>query len=313
MANASSGFNGIPVYFDYQNLYDSQFRPFGMHARNTGLSLFFDRYLFQKLFSVFDFTIPDGWDPDYFRYTLFVMGYTIVFNTDRFGVINNHGALYGRNVYYRPTRALVSNPALRGSSVQLEIGSNCQLIKMAPDYRGAYDVVSTFSDLMAEILEGMATNIINTKLAYVFASDNKAAAESFKVMFSDIASGQPAVFVDKRLFDQDGNPQWVLFNQNLKNTFLGNDLMTFMAGIESMFLSFIGIDNVNYEKKERLTNDEINANNQNTKAIARVWLESMQLSMAKVNDMFGLNCSVKLAEDYSLIDESSRESDEVDA
>lgn len=313
MANASPGYNGIPVYYDYQNLYDSQFRPFGMHARNTGLSLFFDRYLFQKLFSVFDFTIPEGWDPDYFRYTLFVMGYTIVFNTDRFGVINNHGALYGRNVYYRPTRALVTNPALRGSSVQLEIGSNCQLIKMSPDYRGAYDVVSTFSDLMAEILEGMATNMINTKLAYVFASDNKAAAESFKVMFSDIASGQPAVFVDKKLFDQDGNPQWVLFNQNLKQTFLGNDLLTFMAGIESMFLSFIGIDNVNYEKKERLTNDEINANNQNTKAIARVWLESMQQSMAKVNDMFGLNCSVKLSEDYSLIDESSRESDEVEA
>lgn len=307
MANGSSGYNGMPIYYDYENLYDSQFRPFGMTARNTGLSLFFDRYLFQKLFSVYDFTIPEGWDPDYFRYTLFVMGYTIVFNTDRFGIINNHGALYGRNVYYRPTRALVTNPALRGSSVQLDIGSNCQLIKLTPDYRGAYDVVSTFSDLMAQILESMATNMVNTKLAFVFMSDNKAAAESFKVMFSDIASGQPAVFPDKRLFDADGNPQWVQFNQNLKNTFLGNDLLTFMAGIESMFLTFIGIDNVNYEKRERLTNDEVNANNQNTKAIARVWLESMQKSMQKVNDMFGINCSVKLAEDYSLIDEPARQ------
>lgn len=307
MANGSLGYNGMPVYYDYENLYDSQFRPFGMTARNTGLSLFFDRYLFQKLFSVYDFTIPEGWDPDYFRYTLFVMGYTIVFNTDRFGVINNHGALYGRNVYYRPTRAIVTNPALRGSSAQLQIGNDCQLIKMAPDYRGAYDVVSTFSDLMAQILEGIATNMVNTKLAYVFMSDNKAAAESFKVMFSDIASGQPAVFPDKRLFDADGNPKWVQFNQDLKNTFLGNDLLTFMAGIESMFLTFIGIDNVNYEKRERLTNDEVNANNQNTKAIARVWLESMQKSMQKVNDMFGINCSVKLAEDYSLIDEPARQ------
>ena len=306
MANGSLGYNGMPVYYDYENLYDAQFRPFGMTARNTGLSLFFDRYLFQKLFSVYDFTIPEGWDPDYFRYTLFVMGYTIVFNTDRFGVINNHGALYGRNVYYRPTRAIVTNPALRGSSVQLQIGTDCQLIKLTPDYRGAYDVVSTFSDLMAQILESMATNMVNTKLAFVFMSDNKAAAESFKTMFSDIASGQPAVFPDKRLFDADGNPQWVQFNQNLKNTFLGNDLLTFMAGIESMFLTFIGIDNVNYEKRERLTNDEVNANNQNTKAIARVWLESMQKSMKKVNEMFGTNCSVKLAEDYSLIDEPAR-------
>jgi hypothetical protein len=64
---------------------------------------------------------------------------------------------------------------------------------------------------------------------------------------------------------------------------------------------------VNYEKRERLTNDEVNANNQNTKAIARVWLESMQKSMKRVNEMFGTNCSVKLAEDYSLIDEQPRQ------
>ncbi len=300
MAGSGSGYNNMPVYFDYQNLYDSQFRPYGMHARNTGLSLFFDRYLFQKLFSVYDFTIPENWDPDYFRYTLFVMGYTIVFNTDRFGVINNHGCLYGRNVYYRPTRAIVTNPALKGSSVNLDIGTNCQIIKLAPDYRGAYDVVSTFSDIMALILESMGTNLFNAKLAYVFAADNKAAAESFKAMFSDIASGQPAVVIDKKLFNAEGEPSWIQFNQNLKQTFLGNDLATFMASVESMFLSFIGIDNVNFEKRERLTNDEVNANNQNTKAVAQVWLESMRQSMNKVNDMFGLNLSVKLNRDYQI-------------
>ena len=298
MSNGSPGFNGMPIYYDYQNMYDSMFRPFGMVARNTGLSMFFDRFLFQKLFSVYDFTIPEEWDADYFRYTLFVMGYTIVFNTDRFGVINNHGALYGRNVYYRPTRALVTNPALRGSSVNLDIGKNCQLIKLTPDYRGAYDVVSTFSDLMALVLESMGVNLFNTKLAYVFMSDNKAAAESFKLMMSQIGSGQPAVFPDRKLFGEDGEPKWMQFNQNLKQTFLGNDLAEFMSSIEAMFLSFIGIENVSFEKRERLLTSEVNANNQNTKAVARVWLESMQQSMDKVNDMFGLNLSVKLNEDY---------------
>lgn len=307
MAKSSLGFNNMPLYYDYENMYDSQFRPYGMHARTTGLSLFFDRYLFQKLFSVYDFTIPEGWDPDYFRYTLFVMGYTIVFNTDRWGVINNHGALYGRNVYYRPTKALVTNPALHGSSVNLDIGRNCQLIKLTPDYRGAYDVVSTFSDIMSLILESMGTNVINTKLAYVFMSKNKTEAESFKELYSDIASGQPAVFPDKKLFDQDGNPNWMMFNQNLKQTFLGNDLAEFLQTIEAMFLSFIGIDNVNFEKRERLTNDEVNANNQNTKAVARVWLNSMQDSMKRVNEMFGTNCSVKLSEDYSIREEAANE------
>ncbi len=294
-----SGFNGIPYLYDYQNGYDSQFRPYGMHARPTGLSLFFDRYFFQKLFSVYDFTIPEEWDSDYFRYTLFVMGYTVVFNTDILGVVNNHGALYGRNFYYRPDRAIIANPMLKNTP-ELIIGRDCSLVKLAPDYRGAYDVVSTFSDLAALILQAMGVNIVNTKLAYVMSSDNKAMAETFKAMLSDIDSGQPAVAVDKALFDADGNPRWVMFNQNLKQTFLGNDLATLMQTIESMFLSFIGIRNVNYEKRERLISDEVNANNQNTQAIAKVWLDSMQESMKKTNDMFGLNLSVKLNDDYEV-------------
>lgn len=294
-----SGFNGIPYLYDYQNGYNSQFRPYGMHARPTGLSLFFDRYFFQKLFSVYDFKIPEEWDSDYFRYTLFVMGYTVVFNTDILGVVNNHGALYGRNFYYRPDRAIIANPMLKNTP-ELIIGRDCSLVKLAPDYRGAYDVVSTFSDLAALILQAMGVNIVNTKLAYVMSSDNKAMAETFKDMLSDIDSGQPAVAVDKALFDADGNPRWVMFNQNLKQTFLGNDLATLMQTIESMFLSFIGIRNVNYEKRERLISDEVNANNQNTQAIAKVWLDSMQESMKKTNDMFGLNLSVKLNDDYEV-------------
>ena len=294
-----SGFNGIPYLYDYQNGYDSQFRPYGMHARPTGLSLFFDRYFFQKLFSVYDFTIPEEWDSDYFRYTLFVMGYTVIFNTDILGVVNNHGALYGRNFYYRPDRAIIANPMLKNTP-ELIIGRDCSLVKLAPDYRGAYDVVSTFSDLAALILQAMGVNIVNTKLAYVMSSDNKAMAETFKTMLSDIDSGQPAVAVDKALFDADGNPRWVMFNQNLKQTFLGNDLATLMQTIESMFLSFIGIRNVNYEKRERLITDEVNANNQNTQAIAKVWLDSMQESMKKTNAMFGTNLSVKLNDDYEV-------------
>jgi len=309
MVSALSGFNGMPVYYDYQNLYDSSFRPAGIHARNTGLSLFFDRYLFQKLFSVYDFTIPESWDPDYFRYTLFVMGYSIVFNTDQFGIVNNHGSLYGRNFYYRPTKAIVANPLLKNSSRQMDIGRDCSIIKLTPDYRGAYDVVSTFSDMMALTFESMGINLINTKLAYVFSSDNKAMAESFKQLYEEIASGNPAAFADKNLFDADGQPRWTTFNQNLKQTFLGNDFTTFMTSIESMFLSFIGIENVNFEKRERLTNDEVNANNENTHAISRVWLNSLQESMKKTNDLFGLNLSVKLSADYKIADQPEGDSE----
>lgn len=286
------GFNGIPALYDYDTGYNGC-RISTIHARNTALSLFFDRYLLQQLFSVYEFDLPEGWDPDYFRYTLFVMGYTIVFNTDKFGVINNHGCIYGRNVYYRPTMAIVSNPLIR-KPLNMEINKNCALIKMAPDYRGAYDVVSTFSDLLAVIIESLGVNVINSKLSYVFAADNKGMAESMKNLYDNVAGGQPATVVGKNLFDADGNPRWLLFDQDVKNHFVGKELLECMQTVKAMFMSYIGINTVSFEKKERLTNQEVNANNEETQAICQVWLESMQESIDKVNDMFDLNIKVRL-------------------
>lgn len=286
------GFNGIPALYDYDTGYNGC-RISTIHARNTALSLFFDRYLLQQLFSVYEFDLPEGWDPDYFRYTLFVMGYTIVFNTDKFGVINNHGCIYGRNVYYRPTMAIVSNPLIR-KPLNMEINKDCALIKMAPDYRGAYDVVSTFSDLLAVIIESLGVNVINSKLSYVFAADNKGMAESMKNLYDNVAGGQPATVVGKNLFDADGNPRWLLFDQDVKNHFVGKELLECMQTVKAMFMSYIGINTVSFEKKERLTNQEVNANNEETQAICQVWLESMQESIDKVNDMFDLNIKVRL-------------------
>lgn len=286
------GFNGIPELYDYDSSYNGC-RISTIHARNTALSLFFDRYLLQQLFSVYEFDLPEGWDHDYFRYTLFVMGYTIVFNTDKFGVINNHGCIYGRNVYYRPTMAIVSNPLIR-KPLNMEINKDCALIKMAPDYRGAYDVVSTFSDLLAVIIESLGVNVINSKLSYVFAADNKGMAESMKNLYDNVAGGQPATVVGKNLFDADGNPRWLLFDQDVKNHFVGKELLECMQTVKAMFMSYIGINTVSFEKKERLTNQEVNANNEETQAICQVWLESMQESIDKVNDMFDLNIKVRL-------------------
>lgn len=297
-----AGSNGIPFYYDYDSTYTSMSRPGNIHSRNTGLSLFYDRILTQKLFSVYDFRIPESWDQDYFLYTLFLFGYTIVFNTDKYGVINNHGALYGRNIYYRPIRAVVSNPMLRETR-QMIINEDCALIKLTPDYRGAFDIISMYSDMMAVITEAFGINAINSKLAYVFAAENKTIAESMKALYDKIAGGEPAVVVDKNLFDDEGNPSWLLFDQNLRNNFIGKDLLECLTTIEAKFDAKIGINNVNYQKRERLLRDEVNSNNIDTMALCTIWEQSMKRSMKKCNEMFGLNLDVNLRwKEYQLQD-----------
>ena len=302
-----AGSNGIPFYYDYDSTYTSMSRPGNIHSRNTGLSLFYDRILTQKLFSVYDFRIPESWDQDYFLYTLFLFGYTIVFNTDKYGVINNHGALYGRNIYYRPIRAVVSNPMLRETR-QMVINEDCALIKLTPDYRGAFDIISMYSDMMAVITEAFGINAINSKLAYVFAAENKTMAESMKALYDKIAGGEPAVVVDKNLFDDEGDPRWLLFDQNLKNNFIGKDLLECLTTIEAKFDAVIGINNVNYQKRERLLRDEVNSNNIDTMALCTIWEQSMKRSMKKCNEMFGLNLDVNLRwKEYQLQDPDQQE------
>ena len=293
-----AGLNGIPALYDQKNLYNAQVNPSTVHASNTALSWFFYRYLMQKIFSVYDFQLPDEWDRDYFLYTLFTIGFGGVLNTDKYGTIFQHGTLSGYNIYYRPTIFLVSNPALR-KQYRLQIGEQTELIKLTPDYMGAFDIVQLYGDMMAVTLESFGVNAINAKFSYVFMAENKTMAESMKKLYDQVASGQPAAFADRKLFDPEGNPRWMLFLNNLKQNYIGADLLETLTEIENKFNTLIGIKNANNEKKERMIVDEVNANNQDTRALCSVWLDCLQESFDKVNDMFDLNLSVKLREEAS--------------
>ena len=45
----------LPVYYDYQNAYNSRISPSTVHVKNTGLQWFFRRYLLQKIMSEAEF------------------------------------------------------------------------------------------------------------------------------------------------------------------------------------------------------------------------------------------------------------------
>ena len=285
---------GIPALYDYRNLYNSSFAPSTIHAQDTGLAFYFQRYLIQKIMAVFEFKgIPKNWDKSYFMYSLFIFGFVAVVKTDRYGVIPQHCSLSGYNIYYRPTNAVIANPLLRGI-MEPRIGTECALIKMQPDYGGAWDIVAYYADLMALATESLGTNLVNSKLAYVFGAEDKNMAESFKKLYDTVASGEPAVFVDKQLFDEEGNPRWLTFDQNLKQNYIANDILQDLAKIDSRFNTDIGIPNVNIAKESGVGRSEIEANNIDTKAKCSIWLETIREGLEEVKNIFGLDITVNL-------------------
>ncbi len=284
--------------YDFINRYNSHIKPSTVHTQENATTWYFRRYLIQKILSVFEFDgIPETWDKDYFLYGLFLGGFVGVVETDKFGVIPQAGnfncSLAGVNVFYRPTYIVITNHLLRGV-LRPRIGIECELIKMQPDYGSCWDIVTYYADLLSLATESLAVNIVNSKLAYVFACDSKNVAESFKKMFDRINDGNPAVFADSKLFDESGEPLWTTFQNNLKQNYVAGDMLDDMLKIDARFCTEIGIPNVNMAKASGVTANEVEANNVDTKSKVSLWLETIREGLEKVNDMFDLNLSVKL-------------------
>ena len=279
--------------YDFINRYNAHIKPSTVHSQDNASAWYFRRYLIQKILSVYEFDgIPETWSTDYFLYTLFIWGFVAVVETDKFGVIPQHCSLYGYDVFYRPTNVVIANPLLRGI-LQPKIGIDCELIKMQPDYGSCWDIVSYYADLLSLASESLAVNIVNSKLAYVFACDNKTVAESFKKMYDKLNEGNPAVFADSKLFDESGEPLWTTFQNNLKQNYVAGDMLDDMLKIDARFCTEIGIPNVNLAKASGVTDNEVEANNVDTKSKATLWLETIREGLEKVNDMFDLKLSVK--------------------
>lgn len=282
-----------PYMYDYINAEVSQHSPSTVHTKNTELQRFFARYLLQKAMSVFKWDLPETWDRDYFLYVLYGIGYIAVLNTDKYGVIPQQCGLDGYNIFYQPKRALVTNPLLRGLR-SLDIGTQCTLIKLQPDYGSVMDLVGFYADMMALTAETAGVNLVNSRLSYVFFGKNKNTAESQKKLFDRVASGEPATFVDTALYDvQSGNPSWIPFQQNVGQNYIAGDALADLRKWEMMFDTDVGIPNANTDKKERLISDEVNANNVEVTSKADLWLDQLQKSFAQTSKMFGIKLGVE--------------------
>ena len=285
-------------YFDYDRINRYNFAypsPSTVHCTNTTLVRYFAKYLLEQVFSRYEFTLPDneGWDLDYFRYVLFCWGHGAVIKTRKYGTIFQACTLGGYNVNYMPSYVLIANPLLPAYHEPIKIGMDTEVIKMQPNFTGIMDMIKYYADLMALTTEAIGMNIVNSKLAFVFAAQDKNIAESMKRLYDVIQAGNPAVFADKHLFDNQGKLLLQYFSQNLRDNYIAPDLFDCLKSIENKFNTDVGFNNANVDKKERLIKDEVNSNNEEVRSKASLWKECMEKSFKRVNKMFDLNLSVR--------------------
>lgn len=281
-----SGNNGAPYYYDYGTAISAiGCKPSTVHVHDNAAAYFYSRQLLQRAMSPFKFTLPDNWDHDYFLYCLYCFGFVAVIDTPSFGVIPQGCALRGYNVFYRPTNAVVNNPLIRKDDYK--IGADCELVKLTPDYFGIMDIVEYYGALLAVTYEGLAMNIQNSKLAYVFACADKKTAESLKKLFDNVQGGDLAAFYSQDLNLGTGAKPWEVFEQNLRNNYIANDILETMRDIFNQFDMEIGIANSGVtKKKERVISAEVSATDEETRSKVDLWYQTIREGFRKVNDMF---------------------------
>lgn len=280
------------INYALKNIENSRFFPSSVHL-DCALTAYNYRYLFQRALSVFEWKIPESVPLNYFLYVMYNIGYGFVFNTKTYGTIFNHGGISGYDVYYQPRKAVIANPLLTEEYNEnpeyysdMTIDKDCAIIRLTPDYMGIRDVCTYYAELLSTASSSLVTNLFNTKLAYVFGAENKNIAESIKKLYDLVASGEPAVFADKRLFDDNGNLRVNVFDSNVKNVYIGEQLIIDIRSIMNDFDSVIGIPNSNQNKKERMIVDEANMNNFETQALCHIWLNTLKRDIEKSNKMF---------------------------
>lgn len=276
----------IPVYYDHMNVHESAYAPSTIKNYDSYTYRYYARYLLQKAFSVFTWKLPENWNKNFFLYCLYCFGKVAIVRTDKYGVVPQPCTLYGYNVMYQPTNAIIANPLLKGI-VRPRIGKECALIHLQPDYGGIMDIVDEYATKMALASAAIDMNILNSRLSYVFAAQDKGSAETFKALYDEISQGQVAVAVGRKLFDQQGKPMWQTFQQNLANNYIANDILETVRLLENQFATKIGIANANIAKKERLISDEVNANNEETDCLASMWLETLKEQIKVSTKLFG--------------------------
>ena len=188
----------LPLNYEQINVLQGSFFPNSVKPYNNITFNMWQRALFQRACSTLIIKVPEIWQPnkDLLYWCLFAVGYCGCGELPEIGRWFNPGTLSGFDFYFRPKKFILTNPyyGRTGISKEMEIGEECEIIKLTPDYRGIWDIITYYAEKLATVDVAINSAIINSKFAFMIGSKNKAASEVMKTMFDRINRGEPAAF-----------------------------------------------------------------------------------------------------------------------
>ena len=282
----------IPLNYDKLNAIEGTYFPSMVKSYNNKTFAYWERSLFQRACSVIKADIPEEWQgtvKDFFFYCLFRFGYISIFDSPEYGNTFQPCTLKGFNWYYQPVSALITNPALN-ESLELEIGTSCEILKLTPDFMGIWDIISYYAEKLSTLDNAINMSLINNKFPFILGARNKVAGSALKKMLDKVNRGEPAVIYDMKLLnDQTDKTEpfttWERAHSAKEEYITPEQLQDFQTILNS-FDNEVGIPTVPYQKKERMVTAEAESRQMDSQSRATIWLECLNSSAEKVKKLY---------------------------
>lgn len=138
---------------------------------------------------------------------------------------------------------------------------------------------------LAEIQRSIDINIRQQRTAKAILCDEKQRM-TFLNLTKEVDEGKPWIYGDKNVNLDD------IKVIDTTTPYIGNELQTYKHQIWNEALTYLGIENTNTDKKERLISDEVINNMGDVEAERFTRLNARKQACAQINDLFGLDVDV---------------------
>lgn len=228
--------------------------------------------------------LPNGIDEKYIERYLFTDGKCCFFKDSEKGYMiakcNPAGQL---NFYDEPT--IIQAYGTNYNSKKLKNYEESVIIRNNDEMIPTSMSVQLFALRLAEISRTIDININAQKTPVLVLSSDKQRL-TLKNVYKQWTGFEPVIYGDKQLETQNitvlKTDAPVVFPQlQIQKHAIWNETMT-----------FLGINNANMDKRERLVGDEVQANNEQIEASANVMLKSRESACEQINKLFGTSISV---------------------
>lgn len=180
--------------------------------------------------------------------------------------------------------------------------NDCVICRNNPLSVPSINYIKEFADKMNEVSRSIKANVKQQKFPFIIpcTPENE---YTMKTLFDKVVDGDLAIFKDESL-DLSG-----LKVLDTRVPFVVDKLNEYRFELEREILTFHGLNN-NFEKKERLLTDEVNANNDYIDSNIDLMFNMRKHFCEKANEKYGLN--IQVYKNYDVKQNVSRETFETE-